>query len=256
MKVELKRKIIINADDFGFNTSVNKAIVESFNNGFINSTTLMANMPGFEEAINLAHCKHFTDKIGIHLNLDAGHLLTSNLLDTNLFDKENHINFRNNKRMNLFLISKVEKNLIYKEFAAQIGLVKKAGIKITHIDTHHHIHEIWPVTRIVLRLLKEHNISSMRILNNLNLSNSYYKLGYRILVNKYINKNKANFSDFLGNQLDVISYIRKDPSFFEGKKLEIMVHPDYNTEGVIIDKLQNREIPFNYPDDIKILTNF
>ena len=43
---------IINADDFGLSSSVNK-IVESFNNGLINSTTLMANMPGFEEAVEL-----------------------------------------------------------------------------------------------------------------------------------------------------------------------------------------------------------
>jgi chitin disaccharide deacetylase len=247
------KKIIINADDFGLNTSVNKAIVESFNNSFINSTTLMANMPGFEEAVDLAHCNYFMDKIGIHLNLDAGHLLTSDLLNTNLFDKENHIHFRNNKRMNLFFISKVEKNLIYKEFSAQIGRVKKSGIKITHIDTHHHIHEIWPITRIVLTLLAEHNISSMRILNNLNFTNRFYKFGYRKLVNRYIIKNKANFSDFLGNQLDAIFFIREDRSFFEDKKLEIMVHPDFNNEGVIIDRLQNREVPFNYPDEIKIV---
>ena len=51
----MKNKIIINADDFGLNSSVNKAIVESFNNGLINSTTLMANMPGFEEAVEMAH---------------------------------------------------------------------------------------------------------------------------------------------------------------------------------------------------------
>ena len=70
------KKLIINADDFGLNTSVNHAIIESFEKGLINSTTLMANMPGFEEAIELAHKNNIIDKIGIHLCLTEGEPIT------------------------------------------------------------------------------------------------------------------------------------------------------------------------------------
>ena len=70
--------IYINADDFGLGTSVNKAIVECFNSGIINSTTLMANMPGFDEAIELlrldelAALKHIRIRglMGIATNTD------------------------------------------------------------------------------------------------------------------------------------------------------------------------------------------
>jgi predicted glycoside hydrolase/deacetylase ChbG (UPF0249 family) len=231
--------IFINADDFGLKPSVNSAIVELFNRKLINSTTLMPNMPAY----------HITNRIGIHLNLDEGILLTSGILTSGLFDKENH-NILINNRNKLFFISKDEKYLIHKEFSAQIERVKKAGISITHIDTHHHIHEIWSIAKIILALLKEYNIPSMRILNNLNRSTRFYKSGYRNLINKFIKNTKANFSDYFGNQLEAIEFLKINRTFGGDKKLEIMVHPDYNEKGVIIDKIKNQGYNFEYPQDL------
>lgn len=65
------------------------------------------------------------------------------------------------------------------------------------------------MTKIILALLKEYNISSIRILNNQDRATRFYKLGYRKLVNKFIKINNANFSDFFGNQLEVISLLKK-----------------------------------------------
>ena len=83
------KKIIINADDFGLNTSVNHAIIESFEKGLINSTTIMANMPGFDEAIDLAHKHNIINKTGIHLTLTEGEPLTTNILISGLYNREN-----------------------------------------------------------------------------------------------------------------------------------------------------------------------
>jgi chitin disaccharide deacetylase len=49
--MELIKEILINADDFALKSSVNNAIVELFNKRLINSTTLMTNMHGFDEAV-------------------------------------------------------------------------------------------------------------------------------------------------------------------------------------------------------------
>jgi predicted glycoside hydrolase/deacetylase ChbG (UPF0249 family) len=235
--------IIINADDFGLSSSVNSAIIDSFARGFINSTTLMSNMPAFADAVELAYKHQITDRIGVHLNLDEGDLLTSAILKTSLSEKKNLFGITD-KRSKLFFISQNEKNLIYKEFSAQIERVTKAGIRITHLDTHHHIHEIGPITLIILALLKEYKISSMRILNNLNNSTTFYKSGYRLVVNEFIKKSSANFSDYFGNQFEAIEFCKLDKSFGKGKKLEIMVHPDYNEKGIIIDKIKNQEYSF------------
>jgi len=246
--------IIVNADDFGLKPSVNKAIVESFNNGLINSTTIMANMPGFDEAVELAHENNLISKTGIHLTLSGGHPLTPDILHTNLFYNGNDIGLRKYKR-SLFLLSKDNRRTTYNEFTAQIEKVRLAGIPITHIDTHHHLDDVWSITLILLELLKVYRIPSMRILNNLNRSTKFYKSIYRGIVNQYIKLNKANFSDFFGDLPESLSKLKNSGSFFKKKQLEIMVHPDYNNQGIIINRIRNEEIVFNYPEDIKVMLN-
>jgi chitin disaccharide deacetylase len=246
------KKIIINADDFGLKPSINEAIVESFNNGLINSTTLMANMPSFDEAVELAHKHNIINKIGIHLTLSEGQPITRNMLIRDLYNDKHNSDIKKYKRK-LFFLSKKEKEIIYNEFAAQIIKVRNTGIKITHIDTHHHIDEIWSITQIILTLLKTHNIPSMRILNNLNRSTKFYKSNYRRIINKLIKLNNANYSDFFGNQLEAIWQLEQDPMLFEAKRLEIMVHPDYNRSRIIIDRIKDRELNFDYPEILRRL---
>ena len=63
--------IIFNADDFGYCKGVNLGIWEAYRNGLVRSATMMANMPGFDHAANLA----LSDpglKLGVHLTLTAG----------------------------------------------------------------------------------------------------------------------------------------------------------------------------------------
>lgn len=239
------KNLYINADDFGLNSSVNKAIIQSFNNNCINSTTIMANMPGFEEAVKLAHTNDIIDRIGVHLNLTEGLPLTSNILKTNLLLSNSNLNLKHFK-LNLFLLSKKEKELIFKEFSAQIEKVRKVGIQITHVDTHHHLEEVWPIAQIILKLIKVYNIPSMRVLNNLNKSSKGYKIIYRKILNRYLKLKGANFSDLHGNQIDVFTQFNPEQLLLNEKKVEIMVHPDYNEQGFVIDRLQNKEISLNF----------
>ncbi len=242
-------KLIINADDFGLNTAVNNAIIESFKKGFINSTTILANMPGFNEGVALAHENNIVNKIGIHLSLTEGDPITNEILLNDLYNKHNS-DIKKFKRK-LFFLSKKEKIIIYNELAAQIIKVRRAGICITHIDTHLHTHEVWPITQIIFKLLRDYKIPSMRILNNLNYPVSNYKACYRKFINKIIKIKGLNNSDYFGNQPEAIWLLENDPKVFEKKKIEIMVHPDYNESGVIIDKVKGNQINFDYPEIVK-----
>jgi len=246
--------IIINADDFGLKSSVNNAIIKLFNDKLINSTTLMANMPGFEEAVEITYDNKITNRIGIHLNLDEGQLLTSGIYKASFFEGKNHLNLRK-QRMKLFFLTGYDKKLIYKEFGSQIERILNTGIKINHVDTHHQINEIWPITRIILALLRDYKIPSMRIADNLNKKTKFYKLLYRNFVNKYIRNTHTNFSDYFGNQSEAISFIRNNPSVIFNKRIEIMVHPDYNADGNLIDVVDGEEFAFEYPGDFLKLIN-
>ena len=66
--------IIVTADDFGLHAAANHAIVDVLTSGIVSHTSIITNMPGFEEACELAQGHRFSDQVGMHLNLTkAGH---------------------------------------------------------------------------------------------------------------------------------------------------------------------------------------
>ena len=71
--------VIVNADDFGQSVNVNRAIIDCFQKGLISSTTIMANMPAFDDAVDLAIENGFHQTVGVHLNLTDGEPLVSAL---------------------------------------------------------------------------------------------------------------------------------------------------------------------------------
>ncbi len=65
------RRLIVNADDFGFTSGVNRAIVEAHARGVVTSATLMANGRAFAEATQLARSvPHLS--VGCHVVLIDG----------------------------------------------------------------------------------------------------------------------------------------------------------------------------------------
>jgi predicted glycoside hydrolase/deacetylase ChbG (UPF0249 family) len=240
------KNMIINADDFGLKHSVNKAIIDLFNNQTINSTTIMANMPGFEEAVEMAHQTKITNKIGAHLVLTEGRPLTREIEHFSyLFSTEKPD--RKLFARKLTFLDANQKKIIFKEYSAQINKIKTHGIPITHLDTHQHMHEMWGILQILIALLKAHKIPSMRILNNLERS-ALHKNKYRNFLNYYLKRRRINYSDYFGNQLDLAAQKAKIQN--SSKVIEIMVHPDFNTKGEIIDRLQGSEHSLDYPGSL------
>ena len=70
------KRLIVNADDFGFTRDVNAGIVEAHTKGILTATTLMANGDAFDDAVRLAG-EHPTLDIGVHFVLVGGRSLVS-----------------------------------------------------------------------------------------------------------------------------------------------------------------------------------
>jgi chitin disaccharide deacetylase len=63
------RYLIVNADDFGACSGVNRGIVEAFRHGIVTSTSLMVDRPGRDEAVALAGgCPDLG--VGLHATVD------------------------------------------------------------------------------------------------------------------------------------------------------------------------------------------
>ena len=65
------KNVIVNADDFGLINGVNEGIIKAHRDGILTSATLMANMPGFNQAVELT-TQNPNLGVGIHLNIVRG----------------------------------------------------------------------------------------------------------------------------------------------------------------------------------------
>src|SRR5471032_1244484 len=67
-----KRRLIVNADDFGLSASVNSAVIRGHREGILTTASLMVNESGFDEAVKLAK-ENPSLGVGLHLTLLVGH---------------------------------------------------------------------------------------------------------------------------------------------------------------------------------------
>jgi len=136
------RRLIVNADDFGFTRDVNEGIVRAHREGILTATTLMAHGDAFDDAVGLAAEVPELD-IGVHLTLVGGARYPASVTDLMIAMARRHID-------------------IAGELRGQIEKVLAAGIRPRHMDAHKHTHLLPPVLRCVAALSREYGIPWVR----------------------------------------------------------------------------------------------
>lgn len=157
-------RLIVNADDYALDKSTSQAILIAFQNGWVSSTSCMANMPDFDTCIQMAADANVLDYMGIHFNLTHGKPLTDSIRKNKFFCGANGLFHGNIPR--LIPLDKRCRDDVQAEFQAQIDRLRSYGIPITHADSHHHIHTAPWIYFCVRQVLKDNGISIVRISNN------------------------------------------------------------------------------------------
>lgn len=157
------KRLIVNADDFGLHTEINKGIIKGYREGFITSTSIMPSAPAYEEAVALAQDNPNLG-IGIHLTLVGGvapvlpAARVSSLLDDRGVFLPDYGAFA--KR---YYTGGIKNTELESELRTQIERALESGLNITHLDSHQHLHVLPVLNRLVLKLSCEYNIKRMRI---------------------------------------------------------------------------------------------
>lgn len=154
------RRLIVNADDFGYTSGVNRAIVESHIRGVVTSSTLMANGKAFAEAVALARTLPKLN-VGCHIVLIDGEPLVAPEKLPSLTASQK---FRDG--MKTFaaraLSGRIDAGEITAEATAQIRKIQAAGIAVSHVDTHKHTHLFPQILRPVLRAAAACGVRAVR----------------------------------------------------------------------------------------------
>lgn len=154
-------RVIINADDFGYNAQVNEAIEKAIIAKKISSTTIMANAPFFEDAVAIAQ-KYVHVSYGVHLNLIEFEPLTNKDVFFKYGLLDNKGSFVEGAALCLSEYPAELKLAIKQEWSAQIQKVMDAGIKISHIDSHQHTHCISALQEVLIEVMFAFGISKCR----------------------------------------------------------------------------------------------
>ena len=154
------RRLIVNADDFGFTSGVNRAIIEAHTEGVVTSSTLMATGKAFEEAVSLAKGVPKLS-IGCHVVLIDGVPVSAPQRISSLTRSQD---FRDGLKSFAVraLTGRMAANEITWEVAAQIQKLQSAGIPVSHVDTHKHTHLFPQVLRPLLRAARECGVRAVR----------------------------------------------------------------------------------------------
>ncbi len=158
------RRLIVNADDFGFTSGVNRAIVEAHSRGVVTSATLMANGGAFAEAAQLAKTVPGLS-IGCHVVLiDGQPVLGANRVPTLTNGDSTARLFRNGLKTFAAraIAGRLSPEEIEAEAAAQIRKIQATGIPVSHVDTHKHTHLFPSVLRPLLRAARACGIRALR----------------------------------------------------------------------------------------------
>jgi predicted glycoside hydrolase/deacetylase ChbG (UPF0249 family) len=155
--------MIINADDLGLSTTVNKAIFNLMAEGHVTSTSLLANAPATEEAIvELRRQKSLS--FGVHLNVTEFHPLTKNAELSPILDSRGC--FLGNSIRSTAITPRL-REAIFQEWSAQINRLLGVGLTPSHIDSHHHVHTIPGLFFVLKRVQRRFGIRKVRISKNI-----------------------------------------------------------------------------------------
>lgn len=154
------KQLIVNADDFGMSEEVNDGIKRGIEAGVITSVSIMVNMPFFEDAVKYLKI-HPDIPVGLHFNLTEGSPVSVWRDVSTLIREDGNFYYWTNLLSSIFT-RKIEVNQIKKELTSQYEKLKKSGIPINHIDSHHHIHLYPEIFRTVAMFAQNNNIHTLR----------------------------------------------------------------------------------------------
>lgn len=212
--------VIINADDFGMNKSCSRAIAQAFSKGYVTNATMMATGGYFDEAVALAKEQGFFDRIGIHFSLTEGVPLTEAICCVSDFVSDGRFHKRYDPQKPLIVS---EENAVYEELTAQVMKLKSAGIRITHADSHHYLHNAPFLAPVFVRVCREQGIERIRLQRNLGVSEN------ADAINAFYRAQGLRTTEYFGRLRDLEDIDIPDNT-------EILVHPDFDKDGRLIDR--------------------
>lgn len=157
------RLLIVNADDYGLDPDIDAGILYAGTHGVVTSTTVLATGRSFLSGAAALRASGLG--VGVHLAL-CGDLPTAapaREVPSLIHPRTGRLRPGWLEVGAAMLAGRLRPEQIRREFDAQIGRVRDAGITPDHVDGHQHLHVLPGVFEIVLELCARHGIRALRL---------------------------------------------------------------------------------------------
>ena len=227
-------RIITTADDFGLDDDTVRATIECLDNGSLTSATIMPQMPGTLAAVEYARA-HPEKSFGVHLTYVTD-TVEAPICDPatlpTLCGPDHRFLESNTTRMKA-LRGRLDVEEIERETAAQIQRLTDLGVRVSHVDSHGHLHKFKPFRTALSRVLKQFGISRVRSVQDLYLKmplkSPTFWLGFvwRRKLRGLFTTTERFFMPTSGPQNIDLNWPSKLIPRLSGETIEVGVHPGY-----------------------------
>lgn len=159
---DARRRLIVNADDFGLSPSVNEAVAQAGTDGILTTASLMVNAPAAAAAVELARRLPRLG-VGLHLVLVFGRATLSPSEIPDLTDCEGNFSHAAAATGLRYFLRRDLREPLRREIVAQFDRFAATGLPFDHVNGHLNLHLHPTVFRLVLEATKGRDCGRMRL---------------------------------------------------------------------------------------------
>lgn len=157
-----KRRLIVNADDFGRSHSINQAVIRAHREGILTTASLMVGGDACDEAVELAK-QNRTLGVGLHLTLVCGKATCGRMEIPNLINARGEFSDSPVATGARYFFDRGLRPQLGREIAAQFAKFKTTGLPLDHVNGHLNLHLHPTVFKILASRYQEWGIRHLRV---------------------------------------------------------------------------------------------
>jgi predicted glycoside hydrolase/deacetylase ChbG (UPF0249 family) len=236
----LSSTVHFNADDFGWADGQNLAVERAHNEGVLKRASILANGLAFNQAVEIAQRSPGL-AVGVHLTLNEGAPLLSYKQLKHLVAPDGEFWQTPADLVRLWMRGHLTAGSVLPEWRTQLERALNAGIHVSHLDSHKHVHMLPPLLDAIILLSKEYGISKIRLpLENIFLAplrpSSLVLWAFAYRARRYLVRAGRRFSErFIGFGASgkmTLDHLERAVHQAGGRSIEVMVHPAVVTPAV------------------------
>jgi predicted glycoside hydrolase/deacetylase ChbG (UPF0249 family) len=156
----MRKFLIVNADDFGLSEEISKGIITAHEKGIVTSTSVVANGKYCQEGIRLLKDRKLD--VGVHLSFVGGERPLTGPID-GLVDESGFFYQGFKDVVPRVFTNRYDRKALRDELFEQVAQLRDAGIMLSHIDSHQHLHILPGIGEIVVEIAKKFDIRWIRL---------------------------------------------------------------------------------------------